>query len=145
MVIKCTPMSMLLKLRPPHVSIEVRKGRVLVRQNIPGDIPYNEPSKISVKRSKSQKVWEKLPCKLEEEELSLEEIIGYEDRKKFITDLKFVYGSNYNRNTIEKKIKQEDKPVEMKEGDMPAVLMKQINDAEETKNFPYLATTKPIR
>eukprot|EP00758_Cryptobia_borreli_P012027 Tbor_TRINITY_DN5712_c0_g3::TRINITY_DN5712_c0_g3_i2::g.19951::m.19951 len=114
-----------------------------------GDIPQNEVSRISGKVPKSQEVWDKFLCKLEEEEVSLEEIIGCEDRKQFIADSGFAHTE---AAIIETQWKREIQKAEKQtvtgihaanaseNSDLVSILTKQSIEVEEIRHWPHLAS-----
>eukprot|EP00758_Cryptobia_borreli_P013856 Tbor_TRINITY_DN5872_c1_g1::TRINITY_DN5872_c1_g1_i1::g.7248::m.7248 len=116
---------------------------------VPTDLPISEVSVLKNpvsggKSAKVQRIWEEFLKKLEEDEMSFNDIKGYESRAVFLAE----YGFNHREAAIieTRWLKESrERVLDYTPGDMPAVLAKQITDAEETKNFPYLATLMPIR
>eukprot|EP00758_Cryptobia_borreli_P012030 Tbor_TRINITY_DN5712_c0_g3::TRINITY_DN5712_c0_g3_i5::g.19957::m.19957 len=119
-----------------------------------GDIPQNEVSRISGKVPKSQEVWDKFLCKLEEEEVSLEEIIGCEDRKQFIADSGFAHTeaaiieTQWKREIQKAEKETVTRPLETNNdstnSELVSLLTKQSIELEEIRHWSFLATMIPL-
>eukprot|EP00758_Cryptobia_borreli_P017871 Tbor_TRINITY_DN6230_c2_g2::TRINITY_DN6230_c2_g2_i12::g.1724::m.1724 len=119
-----------------HVNANINKG----------DISLKEPSLLltssSGKGTKFQKVWDKFLSKLEEEEVTFEEIIGCEDRKQFIADCGFVHTDAAIIATQWGKLLSVSDNTS-KGPDCNAMLQNDMIETAEMKHFPYLATIIP--